>query len=120
MNVTTDEMVDMIWILGECNKNSLLSARIYQERFPDRRKPRQDTFEKLKDRFNPTGSVNYEKHERTKTSVTEENEMSVLMAVTENPHTSIRSISNEQEHSYYSVQNILSINKMHLYHIQKI
>lgn len=119
MNFTTGEMVDMIWILGECNKNALLSARIYQERFPDRRQPRQDTFGKLKDRFNRTGSVNYEKHERTKTSVTEENEMNVLMAVTENPHTSIRSIFNEQELSYYSVQKILSKNKMHPYHIQK-
>ncbi|CAG9837992.1 unnamed protein product [Diabrotica balteata] len=67
----------------------------------NRRQPRQDTFEKFKDRFNRTGSANSEKHEQKKTSVTEENEMSVLMAVTENPLTSIRSISNKQELSYY-------------------
>ncbi|CAG9839247.1 unnamed protein product [Diabrotica balteata] len=76
-----------------------------------RRQLRQDIFEKLKDRFNRTGSVNYKKHERTKTSVTEINEMSVLMAVTENPLTSIRSISKKQELSYYFVQNILSKKK---------
>lgn len=118
MNFNVDEMVDMIWILGECNKNALLSARMYHERFPERRQPTTTSFERLKDRFNRTGSVIYEKHERTKNTVTEENELNVLLAVSENPHTSIRSISKEQELTYYSVQRILAKNRMHPYHIQ--
>uniref|UniRef100_A0A6P7HCI5 Uncharacterized protein LOC114346973 n=1 Tax=Diabrotica virgifera virgifera TaxID=50390 RepID=A0A6P7HCI5_DIAVI len=107
MNFTVDEMVDMIWILGECNKNALLSVRVHHERFPGRRQPTTSSFERLKDRFNRTGSVRYEKHERTKSTVTEENEIDVLLAVTEDPHTSIRNISKEKELTYYSVQRLL-------------
>lgn len=118
MKFTNEEMVDMIWILGECNKNALLSVRVYHERFPERRQPTKASLERLMERFNRTSSVKYEKHERSKTSITEENEMNVMLAVVENPHTSIRSVAREQGLNYYCVQKILSKNKMHPYHIQ--
>ncbi|KAK4871943.1 hypothetical protein RN001_016067 [Aquatica leii] len=31
--------VDMIWILRDCNKNALLSAKLYNERFPKKQQP---------------------------------------------------------------------------------
>lgn len=40
MNFTREELVDMVFILGECYKNGVLTARVYGERYPDRRHPR--------------------------------------------------------------------------------
>lgn len=118
MNFSTEELVNMIWVLGECGKNSLLATRVYQERFPGVRQPSKRTLERLMDRFNRTGSVNYEKRERTKTALTEENELNVLLSVTEDPHTSVSKISKQQDISETTVRRILSKNNMHPYHIQ--
>lgn len=118
MNFSTDELVDMVFILGASDRNCLLATRLYRETYPDRRQPRKEALEKLMDRFSRTGKVEYEKTERTKSVYTEENELTVLLKVTENPHISQRIISNETDIKRWTVQNILSKNKMHPYHIQ--
>lgn len=118
MNFSTEEQIDMIWILGECNRNCLLSSRIYQQRFPERRHPHKKVFERLKNRFNGTGSVVYEKHERRKTANTELKEFEVLLAVTENPNISTHELSRQYEISQTSAVKILHKYKMHPYHIQ--
>uniref|UniRef100_A0A6P7G029 Uncharacterized protein LOC114334544 n=1 Tax=Diabrotica virgifera virgifera TaxID=50390 RepID=A0A6P7G029_DIAVI len=107
MNFRREEMTDMIWILGECFKNSLLATRIYKERYPQRRQPNKRAFDNLLDRSHRTGSVLYEAKGKTKTIITDENALNVLLAVTENPHTSIRNITREQDISYGSIHNIL-------------
>lgn len=118
MNFSTQELVDMIWILGECHKNCLLATRIYSERFPERRKPNKNAFIKAMNRFNRTASAAYEKKVRIKTVVNEENEFNALLSITENPHTSTRIISREQEIGRTSVRRIISKNKLHPFHIQ--
>lgn len=118
MNFPVEELTDLIWVLGECMKNCLLAQRIYQERYPARRQPEKITLERLVDRFNRTGSVAYEKRERTKPVVTEENEFNVMLEVTHNPHVSTREISRQQDINERSVRRILRKNKMHPYHIQ--
>lgn len=118
VNFSTHEMVDMIWVLGECNKNCLLASKVYRQRFPDRKAPNTRAFEKLMDRFNRTGEVKYEKKDITKTALTEENEMKVLLSIAEDPCTSVRNISQQQDISHGTVQRILKKHKMHPYHIQ--
>lgn len=85
-------MVDMIWVLGECSKNSLLASKVYRQRFPDRKASNKRPFEKRIDCFNRTGEVKYKKKDVAKTTLTEENEMKVILSVAENPHTSVRNI----------------------------
>lgn len=72
MNFSREEMTDMIWILGECFKNSLVATRIYKEWCPQRQQPNKIAFDNLLDRFNRTGSV-YEAKEKTKFIITNEN-----------------------------------------------
>lgn len=118
MNFSKEELVDMVFMLGASDKNCLLATRNYKEAFPERRQPRREAFEKLLDRFIRTGSVVYEKSERTKTVNTEENQLTVLLKVTENPHVSQRTIANETDITRQTIQRVLSNNKMHPYHIQ--
>lgn len=58
------------------------------------------------------------KNERTKTALTQENEMTVVLKVTEDPHISTREISEQSDISRTVVQRILKKNKFHPYHIQ--
>lgn len=118
MNFSNAEMVDMVFVLGASDKNCLLATRIYLERYPNRRQPNRRAFEKLMERFQTTGSVAYNKGERTKRVLTEENQLNVLLTVTENPHIGQRDISNQLDIRRSSIQNILKENKMHPYHIQ--
>ena len=41
-------------------KNTLLAIRLYQQKYPERRKPRRIAVKKLKERFERTGSAKYE------------------------------------------------------------
>lgn len=118
MNFSKEELVDMVFILGVSYKNCLLATRLYHEAFPGRRQPRKEAFEKLLERFVRTGNVAYEKSERTKTAYTEENQLTVLLKVAEDPHKSQRQIANESDMSRRTIQRALKGNKMHPYHIQ--
>src|ERR1700729_1261998 len=118
MNFTQAEMVDMIFVLGSSDKNTLLAKRLYQQRFSERRQPERRTFEKLMERFQATGSVAYNKINKEKRTQTEENQLNVLLAVTENPHIGQRPISRQVDVERRTVQRILRANNMHPYHIQ--
>lgn len=118
MNFSQAEMVDMIYVLGASDKNLLLATRIYHQRYPQRRQPSVRTFRKVMDRFDNSGTVDYCKHVRKKRTFTEENELNVLLAVTEDPHISQREIGLQMDIGRTSVQRILKDNKMHPYHVQ--
>lgn len=120
MNFLIQELTDMIFVLGASDKNCLLAQRIYQQKFPDRRQPRKETLENLLQRFTRTGSVAYEKSERLKNAMSQDNEMTVMLKVTEDPHISTREISKQTDISRTVVQKILSKNKMHPYRIQRM
>ncbi|CAH1977543.1 unnamed protein product [Acanthoscelides obtectus] len=66
MNFSTQGMVDMIYVLGASDKNSLLAIRLYNQRHPDRREPCRKTLDSLMERFKCTASEAYEKKERVK------------------------------------------------------
>ncbi|KAI4454838.1 male sterility protein 2-related [Holotrichia oblita] len=77
MTLTTEELVNMVFILGECQKCPLLASRIYASRYPEyERKPRP--------RFQQTG-IN-------KPVTNEANQLTVLLAVEENPQESTSGI----------------------------
>lgn len=118
MKYTIQESIDMIYILGECLKNCLLASRVYKERFPDRRHPDARSFQKLMDRFDRTGTVKYEKHDRVKPVLNEENEFNIIASVVEDPHRSSADISDLLHIGQTSVKNILKKHKFHPYHVQ--
>lgn len=117
-NYSVQENIDMIWILGECQKNAFLASRVYRQRYPERRHPQKDTFENLKNRFDRTGTVKYEKHSRDATAVTVDNEYKVMISIVEDPNVSTRQLSNQLDISNTTIRRIIKKNKYHPYHIQ--
>lgn len=113
------ERVDMVLCIGECLENCLLASKVYAQKYPDRRHPQKEVFERLLNRFHATGNVAYEKVNKNKTVIGDNvNELDVLLSVTENPNISTRKISVELEISQTSVCRILKTNHFHPYHIQ--
>lgn len=118
MNYSREEMVDMIFILGECSRNSLLASRVYETTYPERRHPLEPAFSNLKDRFIETGKVQYKPHEVPARKMTEENEYRVMISLVEHPTTSTRELSNNLDISGTIVRRIVQKNKFHPYKIQ--
>lgn len=118
MNFSKEELIDMIFVLGNSEKNCFLASRIYATQFPDRRHPEPISFSRLLERFLETGSVDYRKEERIKTVTNEENQLAVLLTVTENPNISQARVGEEVGISERSVQRILKVHRFHAYHIQ--
>lgn len=120
MNFSLNEMVDMVYVLGESERNPLLATRIYAQKYPVRRHPRPRDFEKVQERFERTGSVQYEKRIRGRPATEGENEHLVLQSVVENPHTSSRCLSKELQIPQTSVSRITRKNKFHPYHVELV
>lgn len=118
MNFSNAELINMIYILGASDKNPLLATRLYHEKYPDRRQPDRRAFRKLMERFERTGSVAYDKNSRRKFVRTEENELNVLLAITENPHIGQRPLAHQVDIARSSVQRVIRAHKMHPYHMQ--
>lgn len=117
MNFTTGELIDMVFVLGESDRNCVLAKRIYNQRYPERRIPDKKSFEKLLTRFNETGNVAYKPPVLPKRAIHDDNQLSVILAVEENPNTSQQNISELVGISERSVGRIL---KQHNYHPYKI
>lgn len=118
MNFTKQERINMIYCLGASDGNVFLASRIYAQRYDDQRHPDYRAFDRLKISFEESGTVMYEKQERQKPVINEENTLSVLLCVVENPQVSTRIVSRELDISQTSVSKILRDNKFHPYHIQ--
>lgn len=56
----------MVNVLRGNGKNYLLAARIYQEKYRDRKHPHRSAFGKPMQRFDETENVEYKKTNRTK------------------------------------------------------
>lgn len=118
MSLTREEMIDMVFVLGECDRNPLLSSRVYAQRYPGRIHPRRKAFQQVLDRFLNTGSIVHSKRNRQKTIATEENEFLVLLSILENPQTSVRQISHTTGISATSIHRLIKKNSYHPYRIQ--
>jgi hypothetical protein len=118
MNYSNEELVDMVYLIGECQRNCLLASRVYRERYPERRHPQQQCFERVKARFERSANANYEKTLRIHEVSNENNQFDVVAAVVENPHVSVRELSTEFNVSKSLAHKILLKHKFHPYHIQ--
>ncbi|KAJ8912663.1 hypothetical protein NQ315_008991 [Exocentrus adspersus] len=118
MNYTVQELTSMIYVIGSCEENCFLASRVYAQRFPERRHPDSRSLENLRERFNRTGSVAYEKQTRTKTVLNEENALAISLAIVENPRISVRDISRDLGIKKSSVSKCIKQNKFHPYHFQ--
>lgn len=118
MNYCQEDLISMIYVIGECYGNCLLASRIYAQKFPNRRHPDNRMLQILKERFDRTGSVGYEKRTRTKSVLNEENTLAVTLSVVENPEISVRQISRALDISKSSVGQCIKQNKFHPYHPQ--
>lgn len=62
MNFTKQELIDMIYTLGESDRNCFLASRNYAQKYPDRAHPQEASFKNLKNRFEETGDISYKKN----------------------------------------------------------
>lgn len=118
MNFPLEDMINVIYVLGECSKNCLLASRVYRERYPNRRHPNERAFLRLKERFDTSGNVSYQPHALPKRVFNEDNEFLVMTNLVENPNTSTRKLSTELDISRRTIGRIIKKNKFHPYKIQ--
>ena len=57
LNLTNDDLTDIILIYGECQRNSVRAANLYQQRFPQRRPVNKMIFRRLETRFRDYGQL---------------------------------------------------------------
>lgn len=115
-----NELVDMVFILGECLRNPLLASRVYRERYPDRRHPDVTAFENLLARFvSSGGSVAYSKPSRDRSVLSEHNKEIIMTALVENPRRSAKQIGEISEVSRTSVWRTIKSVHFHPYRFQK-
>lgn len=118
MNYSQQELVNMIYCLGESQRNCVLASRIYRANYPGLdRYPRPECFRKLRDRFERTGNVHYEKTKRIHEVSNENAQINILTRIIENPNTSVREVSEEQGASRSLINKIIKKNKLHPYRL---
>ncbi|KAG5899368.1 hypothetical protein JTB14_036857 [Gonioctena quinquepunctata] len=103
----------MVYAFGTGEENCLLASRVYAARHP-----KVKSFEILKERFERTGHIEYEKKSRAETILTDEIQLATSLAVVENHELSVREISRDLEISKSSVTRSLKCNKFHPHHVQ--
>ena len=113
-----NELVDMLQVYFECQKNSVRAQRLYADRFPDRIAPNRRKFGKLEQRLRRTGRLIKAKGNRR---VRNENlELDVLLNVEERPQTSIREIASNTNACVGMVHHILRKHKLRPYKVRYI
>lgn len=118
MNFSKEELIDMVYALGESERNCFLASRIYEAKFPNRRPPQLSTFENLKRRFENTGNVSYPKKIITNPTVcNEDNQLLILLHLQDNVHISCRELEHQTGISKSSVNRIIKKHGYHPYHI---
>nr|CAI5824919.1 unnamed protein product [Callosobruchus analis] len=90
MHYPREELVNMIYIIGECLRNCLLALRVHAHKYPNDRHRDGKMLQALKERFDRTGNVAYEKKSRAKRVLNKENQLAVCLSVVENSQISVR------------------------------
>ncbi|KAJ8915873.1 hypothetical protein NQ315_015484 [Exocentrus adspersus] len=130
MDYPPEQLIQMVYAIGESDGNCFLAARIYAQKYPNRSHPDVRSLQNLKERFEQTGSVSYEKKSRTPTVLNEENQLAISLAVVENPQPfinivyrcSLRPVPLEQPPPVTTNANVngefINRGKFHPYHVQ--
>lgn len=110
------EIVDMIRLIGEARNNYLHAARLYAERYPNRRHPHRTTMKDLCIRAEQ-GSL---KRVRQKSGANEAKTVTVIASTTLNPQISTRQIERQHGVPRSTANRILMNEKFHPYHIHLV
>jgi len=109
----SNEIVDMIKILGEARNNYSEAERLYAEKFPNRCHPCRKTIKRLFERAEQ-GTL---KRIRRKSGANKLTLLAVLGSIALNPQTSTRKIEKEHGIPKSTVNYVLKTNRFHPYHI---
>jgi len=111
----SNEIVDIIMVLGECNNNFCTAARRYAERFPIRRHPSNHrTIRRVTERARGVLLANAG---ATNTKMMLTLCMTILAAIYFDPHISSRQIEKEIGIPRRTTLRILNVLRYHAYHI---
>lgn len=117
---TPREYADMHFIYGECRGVGREAARLYRERYPDRRHPDHRVFGRVHNAYTegriPGTGVGGASEGRPQLHSDEE----VMNLVSEHPSTSIRVLSRRTGISTRSVHRILKRHELYPYHYQRV
>lgn len=104
MQYTQNEKVDLLLIYGECQKNAHAAARLYYERYPDRRQPYRQYFKILEESFRNAENIEVAED---RFIVSEEIETNVLAYTHVYPNVSTRELAKEIDIGRETVRRIL-------------
>ncbi|OXU17725.1 hypothetical protein TSAR_000769 [Trichomalopsis sarcophagae] len=110
-----NEIVDMIMILGESRNNYAAAARLYAERYPNRRHPSNGTIQTLTQRARNGAFVRHRRHHEY-----DENDprvITILAIIHLDSHINIRQIERDIGIPQSTASRILGARKYHPYHI---
>lgn len=122
MNFTFDEYADMYLVLGESRGNFAGAARLYAERYPQRRHPTRNVIQRMDQRFRETGSIIVRNIDRgrPRTIRTPALEEQVLQQVEEEPRSSTRGIGQNLGATHTTVHQILADDGLYPFHLTKV
>lgn len=119
---TNTEMADMHIVYGEVHCNGRAAARLYAERYPNRRAPNYRMFANLHRNLCEYGTFSKSAQDtgRTRMTRTPALEEEILRRVEEAPGTSTRTIARDIAASQSSVWRTLHREHLHPYHLQRV
>lgn len=115
MKFSKEEYTDMVLCYGKADCSAREARRLYEQSFPRRRLPSAAVFQATVVRLRETGSV-LKTGEGRNVGRNENEEAAVLEAVSSDPSTSVRKVSQATGISKSQVHRVLKYNKMHPYH----
>lgn len=118
---SNEEMADMHLVYGAANGNRAEARRLYAERFPNRRLPREKLSQKFHVRLKETGSFksrteNFGRPRTTRTPALEER---VLNTIEETPDLSTRRLALVEGVNHVILWQILRSYQFYPYHLQR-
>lgn len=119
MNFSKNELIDMIYVLGEADKNCLFAERLYRTKYPNRRTASPRSFQNLMERFDSTGSVEHlNRKVVNRIATNDEKELEILLQVQENLQVSSRKLASLCDTSQSTASRTTCKYKYHPYHIE--
>lgn len=119
---TFRELADMHLMYGAAEGNGRAAARLYAQRFPNRRQPHHTTFSTIDRRLGETGTMRPDRGNagRQRDVRTPELEERILEEVGMNPRTSTRSVAHDVGVAHMTVWKVLHDQLLYPYRFQKV
>lgn len=114
---TSNEIVDIILALGECHGNYAQAARLYRNRFPDRRHPNDRTIARLVQHQRQQPVVPRLRQRNNVPQRDDPQVLAVLGMIAIDPHISTREIETQLGIPKSTAHRILRVHRFHPYHI---